>query len=148
MSSDSSAPTLEVALRPSVRAVQWLLILHLIVIALVFTAGPPKWAALLMALLLLASWLQLRRHPAFGYGPRAVTRLGALGDGSWRIESTGGAASPASLLGSSVIWPTLLVLGFRREDGRVRHRVIVGDEADDESLRRLRVRLLNPAAST
>jgi hypothetical protein len=131
-----------------VRAVQWLLTLHLLVIALAFAAAPPKWAGLLMAALLLLSWMQLRRHSAFGYGPRALVRLSALGDGSWRIESANGTVVAAELLGSSVIWPVLLVLGFRGEDGCVRHRIVVGDETDADFLRRLRVRLLNPPASS
>jgi hypothetical protein len=147
MSSRSSAPTLELALTPSLRAIQWLLALHVGAISLTFAASPPKWAGLLLAALFLISWLRLRRHPAFGYGPTALTRLSALGDGSWRIQIAEGQSIEAKLLGGSVVWPTLLVLGFRGEDQRTRHRVIVGDEIDPDSLRRLRARLLNPPTS-
>lgn len=144
MSSFSSAPTLELRLRPSLRALQWLLALHLLVIALLFAAAPPAWALLLLAALLALSWARLRRHPAFGYGPQALCGLAAFGEDRWRVDTADGQRFDGRLLDASVVWPTLLVLGFRDGGGRVRHRVIVGDEADAEALRRLRARLLNP----
>lgn len=140
----SSAATLEFALRPSLRALQWLLLLHAGAVALSFAAAPPKWAALGIAALLLVSWLRLRRHPAFGYGPQALVRLSAGADGRWTIETAAGQRETATLLDSSVVWPTLLVLGFREDNGRTRHRLVVGDELDADALRRLRARLLNP----
>jgi toxin CptA len=147
MSLRSSAPTLEIALRPSLLALQWLLSLHVLAAALSFAAAPPAWAGLLISLLLLLSWLRLRRHPAFGFGPRALARLTAQGEGGWVVETAAGVRIESALLDSSVVWPRLLVLGFRGSDGKVRHRVLVGDEADAEALRRLRARLLNPPSS-
>jgi hypothetical protein len=91
-----------------------------------------------------ASWLWLRRHPVFGYGPRALSRLTwhAAGEGGgWTVQEAGGARFDAALLGDSVIHPRLLVLNFRLKDAGRRTRVLLGDELPEEQLRRLRARL-------
>ena len=143
MSSTGFNTSLDLSLRPSVRAVVVLAMLHVAGIALAMLAGPPKWAGLLMALLFLLSWFSLRRHPVFGYGPKALNHLiRHAEDGRWTVESAGGARDDAELLGSSVAQSWIIVLNFRLEDGTRRSRAVLGDELDADTLRRLRSRLL------
>jgi toxin CptA len=88
-----------------------------------------------------ASWVWSRRHPAFGYGPRALARLTWHAGGGWTLRDAGGTQLEAELLGSSLVHDALLVLVFRRADGARRSLALFGDELDGESLRRLRARL-------
>jgi toxin CptA len=143
MSSPNFSTSLDLTLRPSVRAVLVLSALHIGAVALAVLAGPPKWAGLLMALLFLTSWFSLRRHPAFGYGSKALSRLIAHAEGGWTVETAGGQREDAELLGSSVVQSWIMVLNFRLKDGSRRSRAVVGDELDADALRRLRARLLS-----
>ncbi|MBL6750342.1 MAG: hypothetical protein ISP90_07450 [Nevskia sp.] len=142
MSSAASGATLDLRLRASARALRWLVALHAGAILLTLAARPPHWAGLGMAILFAASWASLRRHPAFGYGPRALARLVRHPDGNWTLENAAGAQDGAELLGSSAVLGELIVLNFRLKSGARRSRVLLGDETDAESLRRLRARLL------
>lgn len=143
MSSPGFSATIDLQLRPSLRAVQAVFALHVAAIALGFLAAPPKWLALALGLLLLISWRRLRRPAVAGYGPAALTRLTWHAEGAdWRVETAGGQAEDAELLGSSLVWPAMLVLNFRLRSGARRSRLLLGDELEPESLRRLRARLL------
>ncbi|HZR35066.1 MAG TPA: protein YgfX [Nevskia sp.] len=141
MSSTAFKTSLDLSLRPSVRAVVAASLLHMAAIVLVVLAQLPKWAALVMTLLLLASWMTLRRHAAFGYGPRALQRLVLHSEGGWTVESPRDGRQDAELLGSSVVQSWIIVLNFRLKQGGTRSRVLAGDELDGEALRRLRARL-------
>jgi len=90
------------------------------------------------------SWMWLRRHPAFGYGPRALSHLLAHDDGRWDIADLLERYEDARLDDDSVVTARLLVLHFRLADGRRRHRCILGDEAEPEALRRLHAFLRAP----
>ena len=147
MSSPDFSTSLDLSLRPSVRAVLVLSVLHIGAIALMVLAGPPKWAGVLMALLFLTSWFSLRRHAVFGFGPNALTRLIGHAEGGWTVETAGGQREDAELLGSSLVQSWIMVLNFRLKDGSRRSRAVVGDELDADMLRRLRARLLNTATS-
>jgi toxin CptA len=142
MSSPGFSDTLDLSLRASAGAVRWLAGLHAIAIGLTMLAEPPRWAGLAMAALFIASWAGLRRHPAFGYGPRALVRLIWHADNSWTLEDAGGRQQEAELSGRSLVQPWLLVLDFRLKDGGRRSRLLLGDELGQEPLRRLRARLL------
>lgn len=142
MSSSAFSTSIDLSPRPSLRAVLGLSLLHMAAVVLVVVAHLPRWASLGMALLLLASWFTLRRHAAFGYGPRALRHLILHGDGSWTVESARDGRQDAELLGSSTVQSWIIVLNFRLKAGGKRSRVLVGDELDAESLRRLRARLL------
>lgn len=135
-------PSLDLSPRPSVRAVVVLSLLHMAAITLTVLAQLPKWAAATMILLFLASWLTLRRHAAFGYGPRALRHLILHAEGGWTVESVRDGRQDAELLGSSVAQSWIIVLNFRLKQGGTRSRVLAGDELDAEALRRLRARLL------
>lgn len=143
MSSPSFSATIDLRLQPSLRAVQVALALHLAAIALAFLAAPPKGAGLVLSLAILVSWWRLRRPAAAGYGRGAIAHLLWHGeDGRWQVGTADGRSEAATLLGSSVVWPRLVVLNFRLDSGRRATRVLLGDETDAESLRRLRARLL------
>jgi hypothetical protein len=142
MSSSAFSTSIDLTLRPSVRAVVSISLLHMAAIALTVLAHLPKWAGLTMALLFLASWLTLRRHAAFGYGPRALNHLILHAEGGWTVESARDGRHDAELLGSSVAQSWIIVLNFKLRHGGRRTRVLLGDELDAEALRRLRARLL------
>ncbi|MDB5988403.1 MAG: hypothetical protein JWR16_3456 [Nevskia sp.] len=141
MSSSDSAATLDLQLAPSLRALGVVMVLHVSAIGLAFMAQPPKFVALGLAVLFIISWFSLRRHPAFGYGPRALRRLVAHGDGSWTVE-TARASERASLLPGSFAHAALVVVRFKTAGGATKVRTLFGDETSAEQLRRLRARLL------
>jgi toxin CptA len=142
MSSTGFSTTLDLSPRPSLRAVVGLSLLHMAAVGLMVLAHLPKWGSLVMSLLLLASWFTLRRHPAFGYGPKALTHLILHAEGGWTVENARGERFEAELLGSSVAQSWIIVLNFRLKQGGSRSRVLVGDELEADALRRLRARLL------
>ena len=142
MSSNISAATIDLMLRPSVRALRLVTALHVTAVVLLALADPRKWAGLGIASLFVLSWFWLRRNPAFGYGPTALSHLIRHPDGRWTVESVGGLRDEAELLGGSVVHEAFMVLNFRLKQGGRRTRVLTGDEADVEQLRRLRARLL------
>jgi toxin CptA len=141
MSSPPFDATIDLALRPSARALVWLFWLHAGVLGLTLAAVPPGAPMVGVAIAVAASWFWTRRHPAFGHGRRALTRLIWHADGAWLVHDAAGAKIEAELQGNSLVHEALLVLNFRLEDGGARSRALLGDEADGESLRRLRARL-------
>ncbi|WP_157622876.1 protein YgfX [Solimonas soli] len=143
-SSNSFASTVDLRLRPSLRALRVIFIVHVLCIGLLPLAMQPGIAMLALAGGFAASWFWLRRHPALGFGPRAITRLVWHADGSWNLFF-GDKTGKAELLPHSLVHAWLLVLDFRADNGRRYTRVIAGGEADAEPLRRLRARLRMPA---
>lgn len=142
MSSSGFSTSLDLSPRPSVRAVAWLSALHIAAIVLVVLSGPSKYVGVGMAFLFLLSWFSLRRHPAFGYGPRALARLIRHAEGGWTLESQREGRQDAELLPGSVVQSWIVVLNFRLASGGRRTRVLLGDELAPELQRRLRARLL------
>jgi toxin CptA len=136
----SFAATIDLAPRPSMRALQILFVLHALPLALVVIALPPGLPLIGVAFAIGASWLWLRRHPAFGFGPRALSRLTWHDGGGWTLHDAAGAHA-AQLLGDSLVRAPLLVLNFRLDRGGRRSRVLLGDELAPELLQRLRARL-------
>ncbi|GAC1625344.1 MAG: hypothetical protein NVS9B10_12200 [Nevskia sp.] len=148
MSSPGFSATLDLPLKPSLRAVQVVFMLHAAAIVLSFLAAPPRWPGLLLSLLILVSWRRLRRPAVAGYGAAALSHLiWHAGSDAWRIETAAGQADDAELRDNTLIWPGLIVLNFRLKSGAKRTRVLLGDETDADSLRRLRARLLAAAAA-
>jgi hypothetical protein len=141
MSSPPFDATIDLAPQPSLRALQLLFWLHAAVLLLALVALRPGAPMALLAVAVAASWLWARRQAAFGYGPRALSRLTWHAAGSWTLRDAGGAQLEAELLGSSLVHDALLVLNFRLAAGGRRSRALLGDELDEESLRRLRARL-------
>lgn len=132
---------LDLTLRPSAKAhhlLFWLHVLPLALLPMAMESGP--WMVGVAALIGL-SWLAVRRHAAFGFGPRAIARIAVDPDGRWSIANIHGKRLDAELLGDSVAWSWLLIVNFRDSDGRRRTRLLMGDETTTEGLRRLRARL-------
>jgi toxin CptA len=141
MSSPAFGATIELSPRASVRAVAVLFALHVAVLLLVFAALRPGGGMALIAGLVLLSWIFVRRHSVFGYGPNAIVRLTWDAEGRWSVHDRRGARWDAELLPSSLVHERLLVLNFRLQDGSRRTRALLGDELEPEALRRLRARL-------
>ncbi len=141
MSSPPFDATIDLAPRPSVRALAFLFWLHAALLALAMFALGPGLPLTGFAAGVAASWVWSRRHPVFGYGPQALARLTWHTEGGWTLRDAGGAQVEAELLGSSLVHDALLVLSFHLPDGGRRSRALLGDELDEESLRRLRARL-------
>ena len=146
MSSNAFEATLDLAPRPSARALAALFWLHAVPVVLLMLALEPGVPMTLLGLGIGGSWMALRRHPVFGYGPRALARLtwhaaGGASAHGWTLQEAGGAKHEAELLGDSIVHARLLVLNFRLAGGTRRTRVLLGDELPEEQLRRLRARL-------
>lgn len=139
------ADALDLPLKPSALAHRWLFWLHALPLVTLPLAMAQDLMLVLIAGAIALSWLRLRRHPAFGYGPRALVRLQALPDGGWRLYTAAGRSFDARLQDDTYRQPWLLVLNFRDvRDGRRWSRALLGDETTEEGLRRLRQRLSLP----
>ncbi|MGQ0621705.1 MAG: hypothetical protein ACT4QA_17610 [Panacagrimonas sp.] len=146
MSSNSFASTVDLSLRSSALAHQILFWLHVLPLVLLGFSGAPGAAGVGVAFGIALSWVWLRRHPAFGHGPKAITRLTWHADGRWTLHF-GARSVDAELLGSSYVHTALLILNFRA--GTRRHtRILFGDEAAGDALRRLRARLATTSQSS
>lgn len=149
MSSPGFESTLDLRLVPSRLALRWLYALHMLPLIVIAFAMQRGLAMIVVAAALGASWFWLRRHPAFGYGPRAVVRLMWQPDSGWRIWQQNGVESAVTLQSDTYVQTRLLVLNFRRDKDapgpRRCSRVLLGDELPADALRRLRARLLTRA---
>lgn len=123
------------------RALMAASLLHLTVGAALPFAMAPGWPMGAIAGLIGFSWLNLRRHPALGFGPRALARLTWHSDGSWTLHDASDRKAEAELDDSSLTHAPLLVLNFKLKNGGRRARILLGDELEPEQLRRLRARL-------
>lgn len=123
------------------RLFRWVFGLHFVCLILLFAAQPPELPMIALAACIGASWFWVRRHPALGFGPRAVEQLIAHPDGSWTVQRANGAQFDGTLASDAVVRGPCLVLRFRLADGGAVTRLIGGDELPPESLRRLRARL-------
>lgn len=143
----SSAVVTELALQPSYRALHFLLPLHAAPLAAIplFYRGEAVWPPLLLAVVVGASWLYVRRHPALGFGRRALVRILAHEDGEWMLEDGDGEHHAARLASGTVVLSRFLVLNFKLRDGGRRTRLLLGDEAEEQPLHRLRAYLLGGA---
>lgn len=133
--------TVDVSLRPSLKLLKWLSTLHVLPLALIPLAMQPGLPMALLIAALALSWFRLRRHAVFGFGRRALRRLTWHADGHWTVYEAAERPLAAELEAGSLRHPRLLLLRFRLAVGGHRTRLIGGDEADPELLRRLRARL-------
>lgn len=139
-SSNNFASTVDLRLRPSLRALRLIFCLHALCIGLLPLAMQPGWPAVALAAAFAASWLWLRRHPALGFGRQAIDRIVWHADGGWSLW-IGKREARAELRGDSLVHRRLLVLRWRSDDGRRYTRLIAGDEVTEPQLRQLRARL-------
>ena len=136
---------LDVALRHSALAHQLMFWLHVLPLALLPMAMDTGALAVVIALAIGLSWVGVRRHAAFGFGPKAIVRIAVDPEGRWSIDNPAGKRLAATLEPSGVVTSRLLILNFRSEDGRRRTRVLLGDEAPADAMRRLRTKLATAA---
>lgn len=139
-SSSSYDATVDIALKPSLRGLMVLSLTHALALVILLAAMPDGPGMAVAGLVVAASWLYTRRHPALGFGRRAVQRLLWRGDGDWQASFGDGTLHAAELAPSSVIAGPVPVLRFRIR-GRRASRVLFGDEASPEAIRCLRARL-------
>ncbi|TDU25852.1 toxin CptA [Panacagrimonas perspica] len=132
---------LDVTLKPSARAHQLMFWLHVLPLALLPMAMETGAWMVGVAFAIGLSWVRVRRHAAFGFGPAAIVRIAVDPEGQWSIWNPAGTRLDVKLRHDSVLWSALQILNFRDADGRRRTRVLLGDEADPDALRRLRTQL-------
>ena len=137
----TTTPSVDLVLKPSARAHHLLFWLHVLPLALLPAAMESGSAMLGVAFAIALSWVWLRRHPAFGYGPQALVRITADTEGRWSLQPRSGQRQDSELLADSYVQSWIIVLNFRDAEKRRRTRVLLGDETSPEALRRLRVRL-------
>lgn len=135
------SPALDVVLRPSARAHHLMFWMHVLPLGLLPMAMETGTWMVAVAFAIGLSWVRVRRHAAFGYGPAAIVRVAVDPEGRWSIQNPGGTRLDVTLQRDSVLWSSLQILNFRGPDGRRRTRVLVGDEAEPDALRRLRTKL-------
>lgn len=137
---------LDLPLKPSAAALRWLFWLHASILILVILAVPGRLPMLGLTLLIATHWFWCRRHPAFGYGHKALRRLQWNDQQGWRVAPAGQAPAAAELdPGSSVHhWLTVLRL---RTGQKLRTRILLPGDLPDESARQLRVLMLRELAA-
>jgi toxin CptA len=133
--------TVDLTLKPSMRAMLWAYGLHVFCLILLLLAQPSTAVMIGFAAAFGLSWFTVRRHPAFGYGPKAIQRIVWHADGNWTLHRGNGQSAEATLDPGSIVRGPVLVLRFRVEAAKGATRLICGDELDGEALRRLRARL-------
>ena len=126
------------------RAFRWIFVLHTGLLLLVAFALQPGAMFFILITLLALSWLGLRRHAVYGFGPRALIRIVWHAEGRWTLHEANGQSFDAEVLSGSIVHASLLVLNFKlKTGGRRKTRILLGDELAEEPMRRLRARLLN-----
>lgn len=141
--SGTFAATVDLRLKPSLRALRAVFVLHVICLVLIPLAMQPGWPMIVLVAAFGASWFALRHSAVLGFNSKAVTRVIWHADGNWSVFR-GAREYKAELRDNSIVHPALLVLNFQLRDGGRATRLIAGDEADAELLRRLRARLNLP----
>jgi len=136
----TSGVTADIPLQPSVRGLTVLSVLHAAVLLLLMFAMPEGEGMVVVALLVGLSWVLMRRHPALGFGRKAVRRAVAHADGRWQVDVGSGLVA-ATLHPLSVVGGRIPVLRFCLPQGRSRVRVLLGDECSAEQYRQLRAQL-------
>lgn len=136
----NSGVTADIPLRPSVRGLTLLSMLHAAVLVLLLFSMPEGEGLVVVALLVGLSWVLMRRHPALGFGKRALRRVVAHADGRWHVDQGSGLVS-ATLHPMSAVGGRIPVLRFRLPEGRSAVRVLLGDECTAEQYRQLRAEL-------
>lgn len=136
------ATRLRIALRPSGQLALLLGAGHLAAIAAVFTLDLPLWAAISIGVALGANGFYQGERIALLRMRSSIVAFEIDRDGAAALATRDGAWHEAMLLGSSFVSASLIVLNLRVPQTRaVRHVVMMGDSADAETMRALRVML-------
>ena len=128
----------EYALSPSLGAVRWVFITHLLALVLMLIVVEQRIALIALSAGVGVSWFALRRHRVFGFGRRAVTGLRHRGEAEWEARIAGRDWCSAELLPATRVLGRGLLLVLRC--GERRHtRLVRGTDLEPDALRRLRV---------
>lgn len=103
----------------------------------------PYWARLLLALFLFGGLIRSLAWHVLHRGD-AATEAVLQDDGSWTLATGLVEPRPALLASDSLVTAQLTVLVFRLADGRRRSLLLLPDNLDPDTFRRLRVRLRFP----
>jgi hypothetical protein len=104
--------------------------------------GLPPLPVTAIALGVVLSWLRTRRHEVRRRDPDSLASLVWEEGNRWRLTLRSGRDTGATLRPFVFMQPWLVILHFRRDDGRAARLVLLPDMLDEDSFRRLRVRLL------
>jgi hypothetical protein len=105
-------------------------------------SGLPPLPVAALALCVLLSSLRTRRRDVHRRDPDSIESLVWEEGKRWRLTLCGGSESGATLRPFVFLQPWLVILHFRRDDGGTARLVLLPDMLDEDSFRRLRVRLL------
>ncbi len=123
------------------------LFLVLIIVSLaamiVITCLPLNLWIKLIACLITLIWLAVVLREHCWYLGRAITTAILRTDDSWLVSFGGQELVKAELLAGCLVQPWLTVLQFRIPDRRRRSLILLQDNVDKDTFRRLRVRLKN-----
>ncbi|MGQ0502611.1 MAG: protein YgfX [Panacagrimonas sp.] len=133
--------SVDLALKPSARAHHVLFWLHILPLAALPAAMKSGPELMVVAAAVAVSWVWLRRHPAFGYGPRALQRIRWVPEGPWLGTTASGERVELDLLPQTCVNEWVIFLNFRDPSQRRFTRILLGDECSPEALRRLRAKL-------
>lgn len=103
----------------------------------------PGWTKILLEFIVIAGWVRAFRWHVQHRGD-AIIALDATAEGEWIVTTARRGKCRGMLARDSVVLPWLTVLIFKLEDGRRRSVVLLPDNVDVHSFRRLRVRLRYP----
>jgi hypothetical protein len=143
MSSTLSADYLRLDVRPSRRLLILFITLYGIAAASVLILDIAwYWRAGLLCALLLSATQVLRRY-IFLNDPRAIVHIRCV-EGQWWLGLRGGEEDRDATLMAASIWMFgIIVLQFTAQSSQRLSVLLAQDQADAESLRRLRVYILN-----
>lgn len=137
---------MKVSIGRSILILCYLCTAHGCAVLLVVTVALPVIVKSLLCLLLLVSLLYYCRQFQWLAGGKPITALECNQDNQWYVTySSQSKQGPCTLTGSVVMAQWLIVHLQQRRDGRKLTVVIAADAADKEKLRRLRIKLRDPA---
>ena len=116
------------------------MLIHVVPLALVLSIDAAPGYLLALAVAIAASWASLRRHPVWGFGPKAIRRVRRDAAGQWRI-TVGDREFDVELQSSSRAHPLVILLCYQSERGRW-SRLILSSDIDPEAHRRLRASIV------
>jgi len=115
---------------------------HCAALAVLPFCGLPPLPVAAMALGVALSWLRTRRRDVLRRDPGSIAALVWEEGSRVRLTLRSGRETGATLRPFVFLQPWLVILHFRRDDGRAARLVLLPDMLDRETFRRLRVRLL------
>lgn len=121
---------------------RFLALSHGTALAVLPFCGLPPLPVAALALGVVLSWLRTRRRDVLRRDPDSIASLVWEEGNRWRLSLNGGVETGAVSRPFVFLQPWLVILHFRRDDGRAARLVLLPDMLDADSFRRLRVRLL------